>query len=144
MEANSIVSIENKTTISLPLQKSDIESLLELISANEQTDFALLEVVYVDEKEIIRINNEHLDHNYITDIITFNYHDPGEAIEGTLFCCAPRIVEQSKEYADSERQEFLRLVIHGMLHLCGYKDNDQESKHKMTKREDHYLELFNP
>lgn len=100
---------------------------------------SFVELVYVDEAEILRINREHLAHDYVTDIITFFYHEPGEPIEATLFCCAPRISEQAAELGQPERTEFERVLIHGLLHACGYKDSSPKEKERMTQLENYYL-----
>lgn len=103
----------------------------------------MLELVYVTEENIIKINREFLDRAYVTDIISFRYDEDktNAAIEGTLYCCAPRIQEQSEEFAESEEQEFKRIFIHGLLHLIGYEDGSKEQKKKMTSLENKYLKL---
>src|SRR5690625_7726958 len=85
--------------------------------------FQMIELVYVDENEIVRIHREFLGKEYITDIITFPYLDPGSTeINGKLFCCPPRIVEQSRELGTASRQEFNRVFNNGMLDQCGLDD----------------------
>jgi rRNA maturation RNase YbeY len=100
----------------------------------------------VDEDEIVRINKDHLDRDYVTDIITFRYDEPEdkEQIEGTMFCCAPRITEQAKEFNESPKREFLRIYIHGLLHLIGYEDKSDEQKKLMTGKENTYMDLAGP
>jgi rRNA maturation RNase YbeY len=96
----------------------------------------------VDEDEIVRINKEHLDRDYVTDIITFRYDESdADAIEGTMFCCAPRIAEQAEEFNESRKREFLRIYIHGLLHLIGYEDKSDQQKKEMTAKEETYLDL---
>ncbi|MFW6348127.1 MAG: rRNA maturation RNase YbeY [Cyclonatronaceae bacterium] len=110
-----------------------------LITAEAPAGASLLELVYVDEAEILRINREYLQHDYVTDIITFSYHEPGAPVEATLFCCAPRISAQAAELDQPETAEFERVLIHGLLHACGYEDGTPAQKARMTRREDHYL-----
>lgn len=89
----------------MPISQPDIEELCELISSNESCSFGLIEVVYVNEDAILETNRSYLDHDYITDIITFPYQDSpledeeadDHALDGTLFCCAQRIAEQAGE-----------------------------------------------
>lgn len=104
----------------------------------------MIEAVYVDEPEIIRINQEHLERDYVTDIITFRYDDDPEHrhVEGTLFCCAPRITEQAGEFNSSEEREFRRILIHGLLHLLDYEDQTDDERRQMRKLENRYLDLF--
>lgn len=136
------IQIFNETDMDIPLSTSTFETVVSSLSKSEDCSFQFVEVVYVDEEEIVRINKEHLEHNYVTDIITFRYDDSAanSAIEGTLFCCAPRIREQAKEFNESPEEEFLRIYIHGLLHLAGYEDKTDEQKQQMTAREDFYLD----
>lgn len=129
------------------MDESTASRVLELISEQEKVGFSMVELVYVSEEEIIRINREHLQRDYITDIITFRYDEDEElgvidnsAIEGTLFCCAPRIIEQGQEYQESPEREFQRILIHGLLHLTGYEDQTEEQKDEMTRLENFYLD----
>lgn len=125
----------------IPLNDDAHQRILELIQRKENIQFKLVEVVYVDNNEIQKINKEHLNRDYITDIISFRYDDDtgNRAIEGTLYCCAPRIIEQADEYGFSHAEEFSRILVHGLLHLIGYDDESEEDKRAMTGREDHYL-----
>lgn len=141
-EAAPAIQLFNQTEADLPLNKEDITSLVELVAVEESCHLSLLEVVYVDEEEIVRINREHLQRDYITDIITFRYDEDNtnKKIEGTLFCCAPRIYEQASELNEDTGQEFKRILVHGLLHLCGYDDSSPKEKKQMTDRENFYLE----
>lgn len=140
-EAVPAIQLHNQTEADLPLNKEDITSLVELVSKEENCHFSLLEVVYIDEEEIVSINREHLQRDYITDIITFRYDEDNsnKNIEGTLFCCAPRIYEQASELNEDPGQEFKRILVHGLLHLCGYDDSSSKEKKQMTDRENFYL-----
>lgn len=137
------LQVYNETSTSLPLEISTVQDVTASIAQEENCFFRLIEIVFVDEEEIIRINQQHLGRDYITDIITFRYDesDSNEAIEGTLFCCAPRISEQARELDEPQEREFLRIVIHGLLHLAGYEDQSETQKQQMTSRENHYLTL---
>ena len=137
------IQVFNQTSLSIPLDQSFCQEVAKQLSVQEECSFNFVEVAYVDEDEIIRINSEHLDRDYITDIITFRYtdSDQNQNIEGTMFCCAPRIIEQAQEFEESTDREFLRIFIHGLLHLTGYEDQSQEQKERMTQREEFYLEM---
>ncbi|MCG8374658.1 MAG: rRNA maturation RNase YbeY, partial [Balneolales bacterium] len=130
--------------ISVPVEESKVAFLLSEISSRQHCRYEMVEIVFVDENEIVRINKEHLKREYVTDIISFRYDDnpSNQEIEGTLFCCAPRIAEQSREYANSEAEEYYRVIIHGLIHLIGYDDSTQEEKKEMTLLEDHFLSLL--
>jgi len=131
--------INNESGESVPVQEQELLKLLEITEQNESVRFKEIELVYVDEDEIVRINHEFLDRDYITDIITFRYDEDDQAIEGTLYCCAPRIAEQSTEFKDDPKTEFLRVFVHGLIHLAGHNDQTPSEKKKMTDLEDQYL-----
>jgi rRNA maturation RNase YbeY len=137
-----LFSITNESGVTLPVDESSFRKLMQLIESNEDVQFRNIELVYVDEDEILRINREYLSHDYITDIITFSYNDASDPVEGTLFCCAPRIMEQSKEFETQPGDEFLRIFAHGLLHLAGYDDATDAEKKEMTRLENRYLELL--
>lgn len=136
-----VLQIFNPSGASLPIEEKVLQNTVKTIEKRETVQFALLEVVYVDEEEIVRINQAHLDRDYITDIITFRYNEEvdNSEIEGTLFCCAPRIREQAEEYGSEPEEEFHRIFIHGLLHLIGYDDQTPGGKREMTALEERYL-----
>ena len=142
----AILQIFNESDEKVPLSQSKAESILNLIADHEQVSFSLVELVFVSEEEIVRINKEHLNRYYVTDIISFRY-DTDEvlnelsSIEGTLFCCAPRITEQAAEFKEPKEREFQRILIHGLLHLIGYDDASEKEKAIMTELENKYLAL---
>ncbi|HET8866306.1 MAG TPA: rRNA maturation RNase YbeY [Gracilimonas sp.] len=142
----SVLEIFNESEEKVPLRQKKAESILYTVSDQENARFAFVELVYVDEDEIVRINKEHLSRYYVTDIISFRYDEGQEsqnntAIEGTLFCCAPRILEQSAEFKEPVEREFQRIFIHGLLHLIGYEDSTEKDKAVMTELENKYLAL---
>lgn len=143
----SVLSVYNASQFNLPVDHSTLEKLINLIQTDKNVTFKLVELAYVDEENILEINKKYLDRDYITDIISFNYNEvgnnkrsPNEPIEGTLYCCAPRIAEQSREMDSDIEQEFYRIFVHGLLHLAGYDDSSDEEKETMTRLENHYLE----
>ncbi len=143
---SSILQVFNESDEKVPLSQAKAESILQIISDKENAAFSLVELVFVSEQEIVRINKEHLNRYYVTDIISFRYDDESdsegnETIEGTLFCCAPRIIEQSAEFKEPVEREFQRIFIHGLLHLIGYEDSSDQEKEAMTVLENKYLAL---
>ncbi len=137
------LEIFNSSGLELPFKDSEAAFLLDQIAHHQEVAFSFVEVAFVDESEIVRINTEFLQRDYVTDIISFRYDDneTNLEIEGTLYCCAPRIFEQASEFNQPEKREFLRIIVHGLLHLCGYEDSSMEEKKEMTRLEDHFLSL---
>ncbi len=144
MSTDFPVQIFNISGISIPIKESDAIFISKLVQAHQKCEFELIELVFVDEQEITRINNTYLNHNYVTDIITFRLDDgiDNSAIEGTIYCCAQRISEQASEFNQTQKDEFLRVMIHGFIHLIGYSDQTLEEKKTMTTLEDYFLDLY--
>ena len=144
MSTDLPVQIFNISGISIPIKESDAIFISKLVQAHHKCEFELIELVFVDETEITRINNTYLNHNYVTDIITFRLDDgiDNSAIEGTIYCCAQRISEQASEFNQTQKDEFLRVMIHGFIHLIGYSDQTLEEKKTMTTLEDYFLDLY--
>lgn len=132
MEGFHPIQLFNTSGIEIPILETDAIFLLNAVSKHFEVDFELVEVVYVDEAEIQRINTEYLKHEYVTDIITFRLDEQqtDSTIEGTIYCCAQRIFEQAEEFDQQPRTEFLRVLIHGLIHLNGYNDQTPEEKKK--------------
>jgi rRNA maturation RNase YbeY len=97
-----------------------------------------LTVILCSDKYLLKINIEYLQHNYFTDIITFNYVD-GNVISGDLFISIERVKENSAEFNTSLIKELYRVMFHGVLHLIGYNDKTADEKIVMREKEDLYL-----
>lgn len=132
----------NPSEFPLPFEEADVQAVLKEIEQKEKVAYQAIEIVFVDESGIVDINKEHLQRDYITDIISFRYDEDSsnQQIEGTLYCCAPRISEQSREFDTPESTEFLRVMIHGLIHLIGYDDQTEDDKNQMTELENFYLD----
>lgn len=136
------ISLNNLTSIELPFSESDISALIARMAQDLGTPVRWMEVVVVDEDEIVKVNMDFLKRNYVTDTISFNYNEPLEEIEGTIFCCGLRIIEQAAEYGEPWEREFLRVIIHGTLHTFGFEDGSIEEKTEMTRLENRFLDLM--
>jgi probable rRNA maturation factor len=103
--------------------------------------FKLAELTYVfcSDEYLLQINQQYLDHDTYTDIITFDNSEEHSTIAGDIFISIERIKENAAKFAVTETQELHRVIIHGALHLLGYKDKSVSDKKKMTLKEDHYL-----
>ncbi|MDX1348753.1 MAG: rRNA maturation RNase YbeY [Putridiphycobacter sp.] len=96
--------------------------------------------IFCSDEYLLKINKEYLNHDYYTDIITFNYNQ-GEVISGDIFISIDTVRSNAREYAQGNEQiELFRVMAHGMLHLCGYNDKTDSEQLEMTKMEDWALE----
>lgn len=93
----------------------------------------------VKNGEIKRINNKFLNHNYYTDVITFTYQNCSSNLEGEIFISLSVVKRNSIIYSDSYKREFIRVLLHGCLHLAGYNDSSRLQKELIRKKENFYM-----
>jgi rRNA maturation RNase YbeY len=97
--------------------------------------------IFCSDNYLHKLNIEYLEHDTFTDIITFQYNEENSALHSDIFVSIDRIKENSKLYNQRLLDEFHRIMIHGVLHLLGYKDKTPEEKQEMTDKENYYLSL---
>lgn len=101
-----------------------------------------INVIFCSDDYLLKVNREYLNHDYYTDVITFDYSEY-KKISGDIFISTEMITFNAKKFGREEQNELMRVIIHGVLHLCGYKDKSEAEKCEMTKAEDEALELLN-
>lgn len=144
LEPAEKLTLSNPENLDIPVHINLLNALLHSIEQYEKIQFSRVELVYLDEEGIAEINKKFLDKDYITDTISFRYdEEDDQAIEGTLYECAPRIRDQSDEFGTCVTTEFYRVFVHGLLHLAGYNDQTNSKKIAMTELENKYLTLHN-
>lgn len=97
-------------------------------------------VIFCSDEYLLEMNREHLDHDYYTDIITFDYSE-GDVVSGDLFISVDRVSENAVGLSVSFLDELNRVCVHGLLHLCGYKDKSDADEVLMRSKEDEMLAL---
>lgn len=100
-----------------------------------------LNFILCSDAYLLRINQDYLNHDTYTDVITFDNSEVLKTIVGDVFISVERVQENAKEIKVSTIDELCRVMIHGTLHLLGYKDKAKAAKKLMTAREDHYLSV---
>ena len=103
----------------------------------------ILELTYVfcSDEYLLQINQEYLNHDTLTDIVTFDNSEDPKKIEGDIFISIERVLENGNKLGTSET-ELERVMVHGLLHLLGYKDKKKEDKALMTEKEDFYIKQY--
>lgn len=96
---------------------------------------------YISETKIKDLNKRHLSHNYSTDVLTFDYSQ-GEGVVSEIYIAPKKVEKNAKKYSQSAENEMLRVISHGLLHLCGYNDTTNDEAQEMKLKEEHYLKLF--
>ncbi|MEA1874229.1 MAG: rRNA maturation RNase YbeY [Bacteroidota bacterium] len=116
----------------------NIEEVLTFLVQNENGQSGDINVIFCSDSYLLKMNKTYLNHDYFTDIITFDYVEDN-IISGDLFISVDRIKENAQIYDVASTQELYRVVIHGVLHLCGYEDKTETEQHEMRKKENQYL-----
>lgn len=116
------------------------KKIVEVISSEEGKKFGIINILFCDTKTIKRYNKLYLSHNYETDIITFEYKDNDKDLTDSDIMISVTTVMKNAGFYDTDfENELYRVVIHGILHLCGFKDKFKKDKVVMTDKEDCYI-----
>ncbi|NCA84533.1 MAG: rRNA maturation RNase YbeY [Clostridia bacterium] len=134
------ISFYNEDTDYLLKQKLLIRGWLTKVIANESFKTGNISIILTRDEYLGKMNKDYLQHDTLTDIITFDYSADG-IIAGDLFISVDRVRENAAVYSRNVAEELHRVIVHGVLHLCGYADKKPSEKKTMTRKEDHYLSL---
>jgi len=126
---------------SFRVNRKHIREMIHKLIENEGKKSGGISIIFCSDEFLLDINKQHLNHNYFTDIITFDYVKD-DTISGDLFISTDRVKSNSKEYKVSFNQELHRVIFHGILHLVGFKDKTNEEFETMKTKENKYLEMF--
>jgi rRNA maturation RNase YbeY len=100
-----------------------------------------ISVIFCSDEHLLQMNRDYLEHDYYTDIITFDYTELN-IISGDLFISYDRVLDNANTFAVTIYNELCRVVFHGVLHLCGYKDKSEEDEKLMRAKEAEYLDKY--
>jgi len=109
--------------------------------SNENAICGNINFIFTSDNYLLEINKEYLKHNYFTDIITFNYCE-NNVINGDIYISIDTVRNNSERFNVSFINELHRVIIHGILHLVGFDDKNEEQKKIMREKENEYLERF--
>ena len=141
MPANSkIAFFFDNVSVTLK-NRAGLKSFIEGVFKTEKTRLANLNYIFCTDKRLLEINRQYLNHDYFTDIITFDLSESNEK-SGEVYISIDRVKDNASNLGVSRKVELLRVMIHGALHLCGYKDSTKSQKQIMRKREDFFLEKY--
>ena len=120
--------------------KRKISNWLKQVAAGEGKKIGSLSYVFVSDEIILAINNRYLQHDYYTDIITFD-NSTGDSVSGEMYISVDTVKINAKDYHVDFLEELFRVMVHGMLHLCGYKDNTETEQQIIREMETKYLNI---
>ncbi len=110
--------------------------------SEEDFQLGILNYEFLTDNELLKMNLEYLDHDTYTDIITFNSSNSENIISGEIFVSVDRVKENSELNDQTFERELMRVIIHGVLHLCGYGDKLEEEEILMRQKENYYLTKY--
>ena len=120
--------------------QENLKIWIEKIIISEEKKIGEINYIFCDDEYLLKINQDFLDHDYYTDIITFD-QVRGKTISGEIFVSLQRIKDNASLISKNYEEEKKRVIAHGVLHLCGYKDKTEEQQKIMRAKEDFYLSL---
>ena len=138
------MSIQYKT-IDVPfpkiIKRSETSAWIKQIVNQYSKRVGEIVFIFCSDDEILKMNNQYLKHDYYTDIITFDYSE-NDILSGDVFISLDTVKSNAGKYATNDTEELHRVMIHGILHLCGLNDKAPEDEKQMRQKEDEALRLF--
>ena len=122
--------------------KNKFKAWLKKVAEKEDFTIGELNYIFCSDEYLHKINLEYLDHDTYTDIITFDNSETETVIEGDIFISIERVRENSQTLNTVFEEEIKRVIVHGLLHLCGYDDHAPEDKAEMRRLESEYIFKF--
>ncbi len=131
--------LDTKVTLT---NRTALKRFISKIFKTERIKLGSLSYIFCTDEHLLQINKQYLNHNYYTDIITFDLSNDSESVSGDIYISIDRVKDNARIERVSVKEELHRVIFHGALHLCGYKDKNQADKSEMTAAEDHHLNLY--
>lgn len=123
-------------------ERSSLKSFIESLFKREKKRLEGLNYIFCSDEYLLEINKQYLKHDFYTDIITFGLSEPNEPINAEIYISIDRVRENAGQFKTTLKKEMHRVIFHGALHLCGYRDKKKEESILMRKMEDKYLTLY--
>lgn len=136
------ISFINNDRIPNLQNKLQLKKFIEKLFKYEKTALKSLSYIFCSDDYLLQVNKNFLKHNYYTDVITFNFNEPKNPVEGEVYISVDRVKENAKDLNTSFKKELHRVIFHAVLHLCGYNDKKSREVILMRKKEDEYLEKY--
>lgn len=124
--------------------KRIVNNWLRRTAENEGYATGNINFIFCSSEKLLEINRKFLNHDYYTDVITFDYSDlkDTKTISGEIYIDVETVAQNAVEYGITTLHEIHRVMVHGVLHLCGYKDKSTTAAARMRSKENHYLRLL--
>ncbi|MBT8377113.1 MAG: rRNA maturation RNase YbeY [Bacteroidia bacterium] len=135
-----MINFNAVTDFSLDNEEQLVNWLASVIK-NEDYKEGEINVILCNDEYLLKLNQQFLDHDTYTDIISFDYR-VGKELHGDIYISVDRVEENAKTYEVEFSHELSRVMVHGILHFCGYKDKSSKDQKVMRAKENHYLDLL--
>ncbi len=135
-----MISFNYETDFELE-NEAQYEDWISRIIESEGFDEGEINYIFCDDDYLHKINVEYLDHDTLTDIISFDY-TVGNVLQGDIFVSVERVLDNAKDFNVSFEEELKRVLSHGVLHYCGYKDKSLEDEAVMRSKEEEKMQMF--
>ncbi len=132
-----MISFNYETAFSLDNEAQLSDWIVKVIS-EEGCKLEEINYIFCDDEYLLKLNVEFLNHDTLTDIISFDY-SVGKIIQGDIFISIERVKDNAIDFKVSTLEELYRVMVHGVLHYCGYKDKSESEERLMRQKENHYL-----
>jgi rRNA maturation RNase YbeY len=124
------------------LQNEDqIATWISAVILSENKKEGDINYIFCDDEYLLNLNEQYLDHDTLTDIISFDY-SVGNELHGDIFISVERVRENAQDFNVTFEEELKRVLVHGVLHYCGYKDKSEEDEQLMRSKEDEKIKMF--
>jgi rRNA maturation RNase YbeY len=136
---NTSLFFQKKTSLT---NRNTLKRFLKYITKKENTIIKDLNIIFCSDEYLLDINRSYLNHDYKTDIITFEISNDKEGKTAELYISVDSVFKNSIDYQSTKKNEIHRVIFHGVLHLCGYKDKSKADLALMRSKEEEYLKKY--
>jgi len=123
-------------------ERGKLKCFINSLVAKEKKNLNNLNYIFCNDNTLLEINRKYLNHNFYTDVISFDLSSSRKEILADIYISVDRIRENAKSFKTTLKEELHRVMLHGLLHLCGYNDKTEVQRQLIRKKEDFYLNLY--
>jgi len=140
-QVNSVHFYFEKVRLTLK-ERGKLKCFINSLVAKEKKNLNNLNYIFCNDNTLLEINRKYLNHNFYTDVISFDLSSSRKEILADIYISVDRIRENAKSFKITMEEELHRVMLHGLLHLCGYNDKTEVQRQLIRKKEDFYLNLY--
>ena len=135
-----MISFNYETDFELEKEEA-VSNWISSVISEEQYKVGEINYIFCDDDYLLKLNIEFLNHDTLTDIISFDY-TIGKEVHGDIYISIERVKENAKDFCVDFDSELNRVMVHGVLHYCGYKDKSKDDENQMRLKENYYIARF--